>query len=327
MGIHFYSTSPSPPSEQAGRLKPASHLLKAGICSIVYAEDALSIIHRVPTTRALFDHHLLFQKSDLQKAVKCLCSAPLSYELCLEDETRHWKDYLFINPDTPYAFRLNEDTYLLTHNGPPRATKNVCSCTLNYLTVIAIFWQNEPLRIFLHSSSVFHFDMDDDTKTCLNPSPPSQYESVTQIQFPTLPAFYDSLIDTIAAPPLPFIHHHFHLILVGFISYLSLYTLSDEGLTYYSSDDSETATPRDRTLLPQCIKVLEQVRYENRPYLIRHFLAVRPLAFPDMTMERHYLKKELLGDQYTIPDPPFPWHPNDRGQGKESDQRGTIPVE
>jgi hypothetical protein len=58
MGINFYSTSPSPPSQQAGRLKPASHLLKVGIHSIVYAEDALSIIHRVPTT--LFDQHLKY---------------------------------------------------------------------------------------------------------------------------------------------------------------------------------------------------------------------------------------------------------------------------
>jgi hypothetical protein len=169
--------------------------------------------------------------------------------------------------------------------------------------------------------------MDDDTKTCVNPKPPSQSESVTQIRFPTLPAFYDSLIDTIAAPPLPFVHQRFYLVLMGFISYLSLYTLSDGGLTYYPSDDSETVAPRDRKLLPQCIKVLEQVRYENRPYLIRQFLAMRPLSFPDMVTERHCLKKELLGDQYTIPDPPFPWHPHDRRQGKESDRPGAIPTE
>jgi hypothetical protein len=137
MGIHFYSTSPCRPSEQAGRLKPASHLLQVGICSIVYAEDALSIIHRVLT--CLFDQHLLLQKSDLQRAVKCLCSAPLSYERCLVDEEKHWKDYPFINPDTPHAFRLNEDTYLLKHNDPPQAQINVYSYTLNYLGLNNVF--------------------------------------------------------------------------------------------------------------------------------------------------------------------------------------------
>ena len=55
-------------------------------------------------------------------------------------------------------------------------------------------------HIFLHTSSTFHFDLDDPSRTFTDPDPP--HPSVAAIRYPTEIAFLDSLIDTMYDPPL-----------------------------------------------------------------------------------------------------------------------------
>lgn len=62
------------------------------------------------------------------------------------------------------------------------------------------YLQDKPDRIFIYAASVFHFDINDPSSTCFNPSPPS--EASREIRSPTI-AFYDSLISTFYDPPLP----------------------------------------------------------------------------------------------------------------------------
>lgn len=119
---------------------------------------------------------------------------------------------------------------------------------------------------------------------CLNTSPPS--EDTRQIRFPTLAAFYDALVATRHDPPLPVIHQKFQASLATFISYLTLYTLSDNGITAV-----EDANP-EPTLIPACLDLLENIKHENRPFLIRHFLSMKPLEFEESAMERVALKQE-----------------------------------
>lgn len=90
--VRFYTESPSPPFEQLGRLQPPSALLKANITCLVYAEDALSIVHRVPT--GLFDQQLLLHKKDLFEASRVLREC-LPYTLCDVDPEDNWKDHAF----------------------------------------------------------------------------------------------------------------------------------------------------------------------------------------------------------------------------------------
>lgn len=124
MGLHFYSHSP--PFEQLGRLQPPSALLNANIKCVVYAEDALSIVHRVPT--GLFDQQLLLHKKDLFEASRVLCES-LPYTPCDVDPEENWIDHAFNSKERPHAFRLNDDTLLLVHRDPQAAIERVSVST------------------------------------------------------------------------------------------------------------------------------------------------------------------------------------------------------
>ena len=69
--------------------------------------------------------------------------------------------------------------------------------------------QELPARVFLHAASCLHFDLNDSAATCLNPDPPS--EETRPILYPTVAAFYDSLVASTFEPPRPFIHKLFML--------------------------------------------------------------------------------------------------------------------
>jgi hypothetical protein len=72
MGFSRYNHSPSNAAEQLARLGPAHAIVKHGIPCAVFAEDALSIVHRVPT--CLFDLQLLVPDAQLQDAVAAICA-------------------------------------------------------------------------------------------------------------------------------------------------------------------------------------------------------------------------------------------------------------
>lgn len=121
MGVHFYKTSPSGPDEQRARLGPPTALLKAGIPSVVWAEDALSVVHRVPT--ALLDQQLLVSDNRLEDAAQAIC-AVLPYTVAVDDDPQ-WKDYGRFNKDRPHAFDLNRSTIFLQHHNPTWAWEHV----------------------------------------------------------------------------------------------------------------------------------------------------------------------------------------------------------
>ncbi len=142
-----------------------------------------------------------------------------------------------------------------------------------------------PSHIFIHSASVFHFDISDASNTCLNPAPPS--EETRSIRFPTVAAFFDTLVGLLYEPPRPWRNLQLTTQLNTYISYISLYTLSDNGLTYNKVEGSS-----ERTLIPSCVAVLREVKDENQPFLIRHFMRTKCLEFLDAATERLILRGE-----------------------------------
>ncbi|KAK0450368.1 uncharacterized protein EV420DRAFT_1705965 [Desarmillaria tabescens] len=291
MGVHFYDRSPSGPDEQYARLGPPRSLLKAGIPCVVWAEDALSIIHRVPTV--LFDQQLLVPDNYVKVAAQVICS-DLPYSIRSTDNDERWKDFSRFNKDRPHAFDLNTSTIFLQHDDPALAHET-----------------NKPVRIFVHAASVFHFDVQDPSRSCMNPSPPS--EDSSSIRFPTLPAFYDAIVDTKHDPPLPFIHQKFEASLASFQSYLTMYTLSDKGITSVKNPAGD-----GRVLIPACLELLQKIKDENRPFLIRHFLSLKPLECHESEMERMVIKEERflrIDIPYQRPSHPLPYHPFYRSRG------------
>ncbi|KAJ7698893.1 hypothetical protein B0H17DRAFT_926974 [Mycena rosella] len=274
MGLHFYDQSPSWPSEQRGRLlEPPLAITKAGIPCVMWAEDALSIVHRVPT--ALFDLQLLVPDNQVPAAVKALC-AQLPYNVIPngDTETTRWRDTKLINPD------------------------------------LMLPTKEAPTRILVHRASTFHFGINDTSRTILNPAPPDP--AFALIRFPTITAFLDSAVDTQYEPPLPVQHYKFNQHLQMCIGYLELYTLSDQGVQWVP--DAET---NEHILLPQFLQVLDTVKEENRPSLIRDFMGLGRRGFEVSVLERRALKAarfERLGLQYQPP-AEIPYDPFARRRG------------
>lgn len=126
MTIHYYeSKSPSDAVEQIARLDAPIALSIAHIPSVIWAEDALSIVHRVPTV--LFDQHILVPDDCVESATRTICSA-LPYTRVMDDEV--WKDSHLYNKDRPHAFNLNTTTFILTHQDQKWASENVCRFTI-----------------------------------------------------------------------------------------------------------------------------------------------------------------------------------------------------
>ncbi len=99
----------------------------------------------------------------------------------------------------------------------------------------------------------------------LNSEPPAP--EYTNSRFPTLPAFYNTITDTVHDPPHPFYHMKFIAKLRCYMSYLSLYTLPGGGIT--DMDKEETS---DRILIPEVLTVVAQMKEENQPWLIQQVL-------------------------------------------------------
>ncbi|KAF4564880.1 hypothetical protein EYR36_002823 [Pleurotus pulmonarius] len=289
MAIHFYDKTPSPPGEQLARLKAGSVLVRAEIPFVVWGEDALSIVHRVPT--ALFDHHLLVQDDRVEDAVEIICNE-IQYSSTGPSSDDRWRDHAINNPARPFAFG-GTPTTLLQHNDPKLTCKTL-----------------EPERILVHAASTFKFPLDDLSRSCLNPTPPSPESA--RIRFPTVSAFYDTLIDTLFEPPLGYVHLRLNLHLNSHISYLNLYNVSDKGVT------ATSAPPGEFGIIPSCLKVLDQVKDENKVFLARRFLQI-PFNREITSLERLLIRQARLKDKgvvYTIP--PLPYHPHARSKGRMS---------
>ncbi|KAJ7696421.1 hypothetical protein B0H17DRAFT_929243, partial [Mycena rosella] len=231
-------------------LRPPLAISKAGIPCVVWAEDALSIVHRVLT--ALFDLQLLAPDNQVPAAVKALC-AQLPYNVIPngDTETTRWRDTKLITRIARMRSTWGRRRLLVR---PTKSTKKA------------------PTRILLHQATTFHFDINDTSRTILNPALPDP--AFALIRFPTITAFLDSAVDTQYEPPLPVQHYKFNQHLQMFIGYLELYTLPDEGVQWVP--DAET---NEHILLPQFLQVLDTVKEENRPSLIRDFMGLGRRGF------------------------------------------------
>ncbi|KAF5341277.1 hypothetical protein D9758_017624 [Tetrapyrgos nigripes] len=296
MGVHYYEESPSWPAEQNGRLGPPAAVINAGIPCVVFGEDALSIVHRVPTD--LFDQHLLVPDHMIDQAINSICNS-FSYSWKETDPVHRWNDFKVVNPQCPHAFNLNVSTKLLVHDNPE-----------------STFETYQPERILVHGASVFHFDIHDPSRTCLNPKPP--FPQSCRVLFPTLPAFYDAYIDTYHEPPHPFVHMKFKSWINTGQAYLTQYTLSDKGITskfesVVDADADASVSEKEnkkRVIIPACLELINQVKEENRPRLIRNFLLMKPLDLPLSSEERMIIKAERYQKMNTPYHPPtIPWHP------------------
>ncbi|KAF9496471.1 hypothetical protein BDN71DRAFT_754463 [Pleurotus eryngii] len=287
MAIHFYDESPSPPGEQLARLKASALLVRSEIPFVVWGEDALAIVHRVLT--GLFDQHLLVQDERVADAVELICKE-LRYAPIDAASDDRWGDYPMYNPTRPFAFD-GTPTTLLQHTDLEFACK-----------------MQEPDRILVHAASAFNFPLHDLSRSCLNPTPPSPESA--EVRFPTVPAFYDTLLDMLFEPPMGYIHFKFHQHLRNYFAYLTTYNVSDEGITKAS------APPGEFELIPSCLQVLDEVKDENKPYLARHFLGIR-VDREVLGLERLLIRQARLMDEgvrYALPQLPYNFHIRSRGK-------------
>lgn len=194
MGTHFYDSSTDSVETQGVRLKPARAISDAYIPCVVWAEDALSFAHFVPTS--LFALQLLVPDEHIQAACSEIASH-LPYNK-VEAPNQSWLEHKFIDPNQPTCF-------------PDSA----------HLTLTSRQHEDDPETIYIHPQSFFSMDVrNHGLSTTL--APPL---TDSRIRFPTRTAFLDSLIDTLLDPPIGYRHWKLTQKLEVYIGYIRTYTL------------------------------------------------------------------------------------------------------
>jgi len=260
-----------------------------------------------------FDQQLLVPDHQLESSTKLLCDT-LPYQELSDDPKTTWKDMSLLPSGpafAPHCFDIGKTTRLLARMEPAPDKAGAI-----------------PARIFIHAASVFHFDTEDPRRTCLNPEPPSP--EAAPILFPTVAAYYDALIDTMHDPPTPYLTTKLTMWCRTMAGYLTLYNVSRRGVAFTPED--EDSSPEERELIPEFLNVIEQLKAENRPWLVRHALGLRGMDFPDSYRERELLRREhceALGTPYVAPQRPRPedYPPFSRGfvMGAEGKQPRLTP--
>ncbi|KAF5366029.1 hypothetical protein D9758_006732 [Tetrapyrgos nigripes] len=321
--LRLLKESLSSPQQQRDRLRSALPLIRANIPCIIWAEDALNFVHRVPTL--LFDQQLIVPSNQVDAAVDAICAGCPDYLVGTIELDSRWKD-LANGPgggggggdDDGNGAGFTPSVLLVNSNSNSRSTPN-------YFI---------PTRIIIHAASTFHFNVDDPSRTCANPlfldndgdhteAQASSSPSYDAFRYPTPAAFCDIVIDTIHEPPLgdsinKELLEHLKLLL----AHLILYTIADEGCTTFPEpDDDDGRAPRragpnmDMTpqvkplkIIPACEKLLEEMKEENRPFLRRIFRHNLPPNREEECRERMLIKQERLkrlGQTYIVPAIPF----------------------
>lgn len=273
MVAHFYDSSPSGPAEQEARLRPLIPLLRAGIPFVVIAEDALSIVHRVPT--CLFEMQLLVPDHLVSMAARTLCTDS-PYRISDSASPRWSKRILKERRWGPSAWNATF-TVPLVHISPETVEKQ--------------YWWN-PTHILIHPQSSFHFDVSNKTLTCHNPDPPSP--DLAPILYPTLPAFLDMLIELQHHPPVDHVEVNMHLATTR--SYLYMYSMADNTGALFDSEPWECGTPTFdlNRLLPRCWTVLDEVKDENKLVVSRAIICAESSMKPEWErFERNLIKQGL----------------------------------
>ena len=227
MVTHFYDSSTEGVETQHIRLKPARAITDENIpYVVVWAEDALSFAHTVPTS--LFALQLLVPDEQIHAASSAIAKR-LPY-VQIREPSQNWLEHKFIDRSQPTCF--------------PKSI---------HLRLTKSQHEDDPEDIYIHPQSFFSMDVrNHDLSTSLVPPLPS---SNSQIRFPTRTAFLDSLIDTMLDPPIGFRHWKLTQSMEVYIGYLITYTLRAYPRILPSGE-----------LEPEHKSVLLSLKPENQPY-------------------------------------------------------------
>jgi len=214
---------PPPAEELTSRLLAAAVLTQTGIPCVVWGEEALGWIHRVPT-HIFYTLHLLVPEGQLEKASQTLCNLLPEYAVTdpRSDYTDGWlimsgeKEKFQAQGRFPNASPLSRR---LVHTGLDSEKEEKQTQNSRRQTHI-------PEYIILTPDSFFHLDATGSTSTSLvalpEPIPPS-----LNVRFPALPTMYDSLLSTIHAPERLEYSCGLRMEMRGFLGYLHLYCFSE----------------------------------------------------------------------------------------------------
>jgi hypothetical protein len=191
MVTNFYDSSPENVETQHIRLKPARVIIDEHIPYIVvWAEDALSFAHTVPTS--LFALQLLVPDEHVHAASSAVAKR-LPYAQ-IREPTQEWLEHKFIDRGQPTCFPNSVHLRLTERQ------------------------HEDPEDIYIHPQSFFSLNVRNyNLSTSLVPPLPS---SNSQIRFPTRTAVLDSLIDTMLDPPIGFRHWKLTQSIEVYIGYL-----------------------------------------------------------------------------------------------------------
>ncbi|KAJ7581436.1 hypothetical protein C8J56DRAFT_264701 [Mycena floridula] len=266
--------TPSSACRKRMRLLLARSLIQGGIPAVLWAEDALSLVYRAPFT-GVQEQQLLVPEDAVTEAVSVIRSDH-PYTIADGNQDKQWADHAIFNRDKPYAFQ-NTATALLVHRNPDWVEK-----------------YGTPLRILVHSASMWHFEIYDKSRFCTIPDPPDLDETTQSVRFPTIAAFYDSLVDTMFELPLPFIHKKFDMKLQLYRAFLTDH-LCDNG----------PQTTEAGELIPACRRVLEEVKEENSPRLTKQLRSLQAMERISMIKQARLQRMGSSFKQLKIPYDPW----------------------
>lgn len=233
---HFLNRCSYEPAHQHARIAIARVLTEHGIDNVVWAEDALAIIHNTPT--GLFTLQLLVRDNQV-----ALASEVISRYLPYNDGGRDpdWFDFRLVK-------HRNGDSYCYP--------KSKCLVRRNASELDSMEWSPDPKNVHIHPQSFFHFDMDSPRSIVkgsdISDLPPSD----ANVRFPTRGAFADALIESLLYHPSGDYNFKLHTRLQTFLAYLTLYSLKEEMHVTNTGDLTENST-----------ELLLEVSEENRPFL------------------------------------------------------------
>ena len=251
MVTHFYDSNTDSVETQDTRLRPARAISDAHIPCLVWAEDALSFAHFVPT--GLFALQLLVPDEHVHDASSAVTTW-LPY-ITIREPNQVWLEYKFINCDKPTCF--------------PNS---------GHLRLIKRQHEDDPEAIFIHPQSFFSIDVrNHNLFTNLVPPLPS---TNSQIRFPTRIAFLDSLIDTLLDPPIGFRHWRLTQSMEVYIGYLITYTLRAYPRVLPGGE-----------LEPEHKSVLSSLKVENRHYFDGRIRRTSLGWFADVRERRSILER------------------------------------
>ena len=220
----------SPPSaeETTTRLVAAAVLTQAEIPCVVWGEELLAWIHRVPTF-IFYTLHLLVPESQLEKACQTLTSLLPEYVI-MDPRDNYTDGWIFLPREEKMTF---QELGRFPHASP--LSRRLVHTSLASEkeangTASSARQTDTPEYITLTPDSFFHLSATDPALVSLpEPIPPS----LDKVRFPALPTLYDALLSTINAPERSEYSFGLRMQLKQYLGYLHLYCFSEYVRKWY----------------------------------------------------------------------------------------------